>query len=102
MNIVPQTLRWFARTPQGWYERLNVQLTDDEKQIIETNHPKANELWQQYNQLATTKIDPPANVQQAFLINHDPHAELIIANINEKGHGSIRLKKHNQYHEISF
>lgn len=102
MNIVPQKHRWFTRTPNGWYERFNVQLTNDEKQIIETNHPNAENLWRQFNELSIQKVEPPANVQQAFLINYDPHAELVIANINDQGHGSTRFKKHNQYHEIKF
>ena len=102
MNIATSKMRWFSRTPQGWYERFNVKFNEQEADAINNNHENTHQLWQQFHEISSTKIEPPQNVQQIFLINYDPHSELIIANINDQGHGYIIAKKHDQYYRKPF
>lgn len=98
-----QKYRWFAKTSSGWYERNFLKFDENEQTILNgANTEERHNLFQDFQKKSIKETTPPPQVQIAFDNNYDPEANLIIANINDKGHGTVYFYKNNVFCSRNF
>jgi hypothetical protein len=106
VQIKPQTHRWYSKTFSGWCEIFNVTLDDQENSIIYSykfDNPERDNLIKSINEASIRPINLiPQVVANAFNSHYNPNLDLIMATINDLGHGTIYAKKDNDYINTSF
>lgn len=103
MQVVQQKHRWFSKNFSGWYELFKVQFSPEEKEIFASESPEKEKLSEEFRRISVRRIDdPPIKVLLSFQKNHNPEKELVVANINEHGHGIICEKNGCGYTSVSF
>ena len=102
MIIKPQTHQWYSKTIKGWSIIHNVEFTPQEKLIFHSESPEKEILVQQFNNLAAQQIENPPEIVINAFNKHYNNQELIRANINDKGHGTIRTKRDHNYTKVEF
>jgi hypothetical protein len=91
---------WYCKTNEGWFKRFYINFNPQEKLTLlqEDNNPDKTQLLDYFKHNSSEKIPNPPDHIQAIINQHlRQDDELIIANINEQGNGTIYCKRKDNY-----